>query len=261
MGAPAGAATVPDPRSPRRRCVLASFTDRDDGNTPDGDIPGLEARRMATLRTARLGAACLFLAVAAGLWVPPAGAEERAGTRVVRSLYEARTHNVVLQQWDLSCGAAALATVLRYQHGEDVAERDVAVGLIDRPAYYAEPGLVRARQGFSFLDMRRYLERLGYDGVGLGRMRFRDLLERAPLIVPVDPGDYPHFVVFRGATPTHVLLADPAFGNVTLTREQFQRAWIDYPEIGKVGFVVHDDGRQAPPGALAPRAEEFVLLR
>lgn len=220
------------------------------------------AYRTAALTIAHLAtAAPLLFAAALVLWAPPAVAEERPAARVVQSLHEARTHNVVLQEWDQSCGAAALATVLRFQHGEGVTERDVAMALIDRPEYYANPDLVRSRQGFSFLDMRRYLERLGYDGVGLGRMRFRDLLERAPLIVPVDPGDYPHFVVFRGATPTRVLLADPAFGNVTLTREQFQRAWIDYPEIGKVGFVVQQGERQAPPADLAPTADEFVLLR
>ena len=34
----------------------------------------------------------------------------------VQSLLEYRQRNVVIQKWDLSCGAAALATLLRYQH-------------------------------------------------------------------------------------------------------------------------------------------------
>lgn len=203
----------------------------------------------------------LLLAAALAAWSPPAAAEAHQDPRVVQSLHEARTRNVVLQQWDLSCGAAALATILRHQHGEPVTERTVALGLVDRPAYYDNPELIRIRHGFSFLDMRRYLARLGYEGVGLGRMRLRDLLERAPLIVPVDFGGFPHFVVFRGATGTRVLLADPAFGNVTVTRDAFERAWIDYGAIGRVGFVIHRGGRQAPPGELAPSADEFVLLR
>jgi predicted double-glycine peptidase len=52
------------------------------------------------------------------------------GGAPVQSLYEHRTGKVVRQDFDLSCGAAALATVLRYQHGEDVSEKDVALGLI-----------------------------------------------------------------------------------------------------------------------------------
>lgn len=222
----------------------------------------LEVHYPTAPRIARLAAAALLLfAAALALWAPLAAAQEQHATRAVQSLYETRTQNVVLQEWDLSCGAAALATLLRYQHEEDVTERTVALGLIDRPEYHDNPDLIRIRHGFSFLDMRRYLERLGYDGIGLGRMGFRDLLERAPLIVPVDLGGFPHFVVFRGATATRVLLADPAFGNVTVTRERFDRAWIDYGEIGRVGFMVQRDGEQAPPADLTPTADEFVLLR
>lgn len=195
------------------------------------------------------------------LAAPLKATEPSQGPGAGRSLYEIRTDNVVLQEWDLSCGAAALATLLRYQHGEPVTERKVALGLIDRPAYYENPDLLRVRHGFSFLDMKRYLAKLGYDGVGLGEMRFRDLLERAPLIVPIEQRGFPHFVVFRGATRNRVLLADPAFGNVTVPRDEFQEAWLDYGRLGKVGFVVQKNGKQAPPGALIPLAREFRLLR
>ena len=139
----------------------------------------------------------------------------------VRSLIENRHQNVVLQQWELSCAAAALATILRYQYGNPVTERSVAFGLIDRKEYIANPDLVRLRQGFSLLDMKRFVDALGYEGVGLGQLAFSDLLERAPIIVPVNLQGYPHFVVFRGATSNAVLLADPAFGNVTMSIHKF----------------------------------------
>lgn len=179
----------------------------------------------------------------------------------VRSLLELRQQNVVLQQWDLSCGAAALATVLRYQFGEAVTEREVALGLIDRPEYYDNPNLVRARQGFSLLDLKRFVEERGYQGVGLGRLTLSNLIRRAPVIVPVDLQGFPHFVVFRGATSKRVLLADPAFGNVTVTRAIFGDAWIEYAEVGRVGFVVQRGGRRAPPGQLRARPGDFVMLR
>ncbi len=197
---------------------------------------------------------------AAATWTPLAAGEAQPTASAVRSLYEARTHNVVLQDWDLSCGAAALATILRYQYGEQITEREVALGLIDRPAYHENPELIRARRGFSLLDMRRYLAELGYEGVGLGQMGFRDLVERAPVIVPVELQGYPHFVIFRGATDARVLVADPAFGNVTLSRADFEAAWIDYGDIGNVAFQVERDGERAPPGELAPTPREFVLL-
>lgn len=183
----------------------------------------------------------------------------------VESLVESRHHNVVLQQWELSCAAAALATVLRYQHGVPVTERSVALGMIDRPEYIANPELVRLRQGFSLLDMKRLTDRMGYTGLGLGQMTFEDLLQRIPVIVPINSHGYPHFVVFRGATSKQVLLADPAFGNVTLAKKDFLDSWINYRAIGHVGFVVTHAGKRADklsdPGQLRPRLYEFPLIR
>lgn len=182
-------------------------------------------------------------------------------TAPVKSLVEMRHSNVVLQQWELSCAAAALATVLRYQHGLPVTERSVALGLINRPEYLANPELVRFRQGFSLLDMKRLTDRMGYMGIGLGQLKFDDLLQRAPIIVPVNTQGYPHFVVFRGATSSRVLLADPAFGNVTLTINKFLNDWIKYKDIGHVGFIVTQAGQVAPPGRLRADYSEFPLTR
>ena len=50
----------------------------------------------------------------------------------VKSLLEMRRDRVVVQKWDLSCGAAALATLLNYQHGDPVPEREIAKVLIQR---------------------------------------------------------------------------------------------------------------------------------
>jgi len=202
----------------------------------------------------------LWLALFGGLF---GSATAQAGEPAppVRSMAETRYQNVVLQQWDLSCAAAALATILRYQHGEPVTERSVALGLIDREEYLANPQLVRLRQGFSLLDLKRFTDRLGYQGVGLGQLAFPNLLERAPIIVPVNLQGFPHFVVFRGATSNTVLLADPAFGNVTMSIAKFMKGWIDYREIGRVGFVVTESGNTVPPGRLSARAMDFVVLR
>jgi uncharacterized protein len=179
----------------------------------------------------------------------------------VRSLMEMRHQNVVLQEWELSCAAGALATILRYQFGVPVTERSVSLGLINRVEYLANPDLVRLRQGFSLLDMKRFVDPLGYEGVGLGQLTVPDLLERAPIIVPVNLQGFPHFVVFRGATSKEVLVADPAFGNVTLSIAKFKNAWIKYKDIGHVGFVVMKSGQLAPPGRLSVRAMELVSLR
>jgi predicted double-glycine peptidase len=178
----------------------------------------------------------------------------------VRSLVEIRQERVVLQDWDLSCGAAALATLLRYQHREDVTEREVALGLIQRDEYLANPDLLRLRQGFSLLDLKRYVDRRGYRGVGMGRLTLDDLVAKAPIIVPVNLLGYNHFVVFRGMLGNRVLLADPAYGNRTMTVARFQQGWIEYPKLGRVAFVVTRRDGKAVLGSLRPRPEEFLTL-
>jgi predicted double-glycine peptidase len=179
----------------------------------------------------------------------------------VQSLLELRQENVAIQNWDLSCGAAALTTLFRYQHGEDVTEREVALELVQRDEYLANPDLLRLRQGFSLLDLKRVVDRRGYSGVGMGRLTLDGLVAHAPVIVPVDLLGYNHFVVFRGQLGDRVLLADPAYGNRTMTVARFQQGWIEYPELGRVGFVVaRRDGKRVS-GSLRPRPEEFLTLK
>jgi hypothetical protein len=182
-------------------------------------------------------------------------------TAPVRSLLEMRQERVVVQQWDLSCGAAALSTLLKYQYGEAVTEREIALQLFKREEYLANPSLVAARQGFSLLDLKRITDARGYKGIGLGNLKLQDLIARAPLIVPISLHGYNHFVVFRGALNGQVLLADPAWGNRTMPVETFERVWIEYPKMGKLGFAVALRDGTAPPNRLAPKLQDFVLLR
>lgn len=189
----------------------------------------------------------LILSAAAGA---PLLAAER---EPVKSLLEMRRDRVVVQKWDLSCGAAALATILNYQHSDLVAEREIARVLMQRREYLADPLRVRVQQGFSLLDLKRYVDRRGYEGIGYGRLTLQDLIEQAPILVPLSLHGYNHFVVFRGRRGDRVLIADPAWGNRTLQVERFEEAWIDSPEIGKVGFVVVRREGSTPPNRLAPR--------
>ena len=93
--------------------------------------------------------------LATALSVP--GAVLAANQRPVRSLLEMRQEHVVIQNFDLSCAAAALATLLNFQYGDPVSERDVARRLIRREEYLQNPALVQIRQGFSLLDLKRYV--------------------------------------------------------------------------------------------------------
>jgi hypothetical protein len=88
---------------------------------------------------------------------------------------------------------------------------------------------------------------------GLGQLEFGDFLERAPLMVPVNALGYNYFVVFRGVMGNRVLLADPAWGNRTMTIDKFQRMWLDYVEpMSHVGFAITPAGGRKLPNRLQP---------
>ena len=185
-----------------------------------------------------------------------------ANGRPVESLLEMRHEHVVVQKFDLSCGAAALATVLNYQYSDPVSEREIAKEMIRREEYLQNPALVNIRQGFSLLDLKRYVDQRGYEGIGYGKLTLEDLIERAPVMVPIQTHGYNHFVIFRGIWGGRVLLADPAWGNRTMPVDAFEQVWLTYPDFGKVGFVVtRSEGGDVGSRLLAPRPEEFLSLK
>lgn len=141
----------------------------------------------------------------------------------VTSLKEIRETGVIMQKWDISCGAAALATVLTYHFDDPVTEQEVAQGLLRQ----TEPMKVRHRGGFSLLDMKRYVEERGYRAISFKGLSFETLRYLDGPIVPVNFQGYNHYVVYKGLTPEgEVWLADPAFGNHRVSRERFERAWM-----------------------------------
>jgi predicted double-glycine peptidase len=139
------------------------------------------------------------------------------------SLKEIREEGVVIQKWDTSCGAAAIATVLTYHFDDPVTEREVASGLLRQ----TEPLIVRRRGGFSMLDMKRYVENRGYLAIGFQGLGFEDLRDFEAPIVPIDFHGYNHYVILKGLTPAgEVHIADPAYGNLTMPRRSFEKMWL-----------------------------------
>ena len=152
-----------------------------------------------------------------------------AGDAAVRSLLEIRREQVVVQQWDTSCGAAALATVFTYGLNDPIAENVVAQAMLAR----TDPLRVRVRGGFSLLDMKRFAESRGYAAAGYRNLSLDQLLQMRSPIVPIEEYGNPHFVVVRGIVERELDIADPAFGNRRMPVERFREIWKD-----GIGFVV-----------------------
>jgi len=80
----------------------------------------------------------------------------------VRSLLEIREDRVIVQKWETSCAAAALATVLTYSHNDPVTEKAVTMGMLRT----TDPIKVKVRGGFSMLDLKHFVETRGFKGIG-----------------------------------------------------------------------------------------------
>lgn len=139
------------------------------------------------------------------------------------SLKEIRERGVVMQQWETSCAAAAVATVLTYGFNDPISERHAALKMLEQ----TDPQKVRERGGFSLLDLMSFAESRGYLASAYKHLDFEDLRVFHAPIVPISQYGYNHYVVFNGVRDDRVLLADPAFGNRELSSERFKEIWLD----------------------------------
>ncbi len=189
-------------------------------------------------------------AIALAITPPAMGTPLGPNGKPFRSLVELRGEQVVRQNWDLSCGAAAIATLITYQLLHPVSEREVATAMLHRTS----PQLVRARLGFSLLDLKVYAATRGFGAAGFGQMTLADLDTMAPAIVPIRRHGFRHYVVYRGRRGDRVLLADPAFGNRTMSVDSFEASWAN-----AIGFIVFDPAEPHPPNRMGAPAELFAI--
>ena len=179
----------------------------------------------------------------------------------IMSLVERRFQRIVRQQYDYSCGSAALATLLSYHYGRPTTEQDAFT------AMWAVGDKQRITQvGFSLAEMKAYLETIGYRADG-----FRFTLDRVeqlgiPGIALINVNGYKHFVVVKGLNDRIVVYGDPAAGMKTMARRDFEKIWADgifflirsNVDEGKSGFNQVADWKVSP---LAPVEEGGRFLR
>ena len=146
------------------------------------------------------------------------------------SLREAKTRTTLIQQFDFSCGSAALATLLTYHYNVPVSEQVVFEEM------FAQGDQQAIRQsGFSLLDMKRFLASHGFvaDGFELPLDKLQEA--KLPAIVIINEKGYNHFVVVRGMRHNRILLGDPATGTRAVLRSEFDTMWKN-----RLLFVIHN---------------------
>jgi predicted double-glycine peptidase len=138
----------------------------------------------------------------------------------VKSMRDMRYANMVRQEKDFTCGAAALATILRYVFGRSVTEQEIIRDMLQN----TDMKIARER-GFSLLDMKKYLERTGLRGRGYRIDGGTLTTLKIPVIALQTTNGYAHFVVVKRVHGGIVFIADPALGHRQLPVEEFIAAW------------------------------------
>lgn len=146
------------------------------------------------------------------------------------SFLERRFKTVYRQQYDFSCGSAALASLLTYHYDDSVDEQSVFLDM-----YQNGDQRKIQQQGFSLLDIKLYLERHGYHADGFKIDLDQLLSANVPALTIINNNGYLHFVIIKGLNDEEVLVGDPAAGIKAIARDEFEAMW------GKrILFLIYD---------------------
>ncbi|KQQ96956.1 C39 family peptidase [Massilia sp. Leaf139] len=194
----------------------------------------------------------LFGASAAGVAAElslPSGM--RVGSMPVKSMKDLRFQATLRQQYDFSCGSAALATLLTHHYNVPTTEQVAFQEMFTT----GDQQKIR-REGFSLLDMQRFLKNRGFTANGF-QLPLDKLIEaKLPAIVLISDNGYHHFVVVKGAEDGRILIGDPSRGTRLMARERFESIWANrilfviHEGPNKPGFNLASDWRNAPRAPL-----------
>lgn len=199
-----------------------------------------------------------FTLVMATTVIPLASAEQAylpsiAGGVIVpvSSIRQERLAGTLLQQYDFSCGSAAVATLLTHHYGYPVSESTVFEHM-----YKQGDQAKIQREGFSLLDMKRFLKTHGFEADGFEQPLEKLAETRVPAIVLINENGYLHFVVVKGLRGERVLIGDPANGTRAVSRKAFDANWqsrllfVVHNRMESARFNLSSDWRAAPQAPL-----------
>lgn len=149
----------------------------------------------------------------------------------VRSLKENQFRDIIRQQYDFSCGAAALASLLSFHYGRPTSEQDVFLSMWE----HGDQAKI-SQYGFSLLDMKMYLARQGLAADGFQVPLEKLEVAQIPAIALINTEGYRHFVLVKGLNESQVLVGDPALGRRIMDRQEFESVW------NGILFVMRSEG-------------------
>jgi len=161
----------------------------------------------------------------------------------VKSYQEIVFGDIFRQQYDFSCGSAALASLLTFHYATESSEQEIFKSMFEK----GDKEKIKEK-GFSLLDMKVYLESIGLrsDGFKIGLSKIKEV--GVPGITLVNFDGYMHFVIIRGINNHSVVLGDPSRGTMIMKIDEFEKYYQgivllvrNKAEIGRLGFISNDN--------------------
>lgn len=140
----------------------------------------------------------------------------------VKSFKERKFEKIFRQQYDYSCGSAALASLLNFHYEIQIDEQKAF-----KEMFAVGNQKKIQKQGFSLLDMKKFVEKNGMRANG-----YRTTLDKlkqigVPAITLVNNDGYKHFIIVKGVSDDDVLIGDPSIGTKVMSRKKFEEIWKD----------------------------------
>jgi predicted double-glycine peptidase len=138
--------------------------------------------------------------------------------------YTTRKYAVtVRQQYDFTCGGAALATILTHYWGRPTKEVEVLDFLKQRYPGHSWDAL--QKKGFSLEDLIFVANKLGFEAQAASLPADELAKLDGPVIVHVKKGDYEHFTVLRKRAGGRTYISDPVLGAIVRLDEEFDQEY------------------------------------
>lgn len=147
---------------------------------------------------------------------------------VVKSYQELKNENMIRQNYEQSCGAASLATLLNMSNFKQFTELEILQAMNEKAL---NTDMV------SFSQLIATLEKLGFEGGAYQIERTSlDKLVGLPLLVKIeDDPRFPHFVIIINHKGDFLQILDPSSGAYISSKREFFSLW-DRDKKG--GFVL-----------------------
>jgi predicted double-glycine peptidase len=157
----------------------------------------------------------------------------------VSSWSEIRNEGVVKQQFDFSCGASSMATILKHFYNLAINEQEIVNSVLAAKGVGSTPKQLTASDfALSFADLADYARTKRFKGVGVA-MDIDGLRKlRVPVIIYVKIRKFEHFTVFKGMDDDFVYLADPSFGNMKVKIPKFMEMFYQRDDLQHPGRVL-----------------------